>query len=411
VDRQADRIVAVAAIVIGLVFLVTAVVVPFLPAAGGSGLWLPIHLALAGAATTVIAGVMPFFSAAIGTTQPVDARLRWASLVLVASGAAVVTYGFGSGRLSLAALGGAAFVVGCIIVGYATLAPWRRGLGPRGGVVALGYGAAVAMVVLGAVLATLYLAGWAPVQEAWVRLKPAHAWLNLIGFVSLIIATTMLHFFPTVVGARIQRVPSAYVTVAGLAGGAFVVALGFGFDSDIVVRTGALLVAAGALGLTLYAGRVWWARNPWHTDHAWHRFAMGGLVSAIAWFDLGVATAVVRLLFDGAAPGAVDASLLTGPLVAGWLGLAVLASATHLIPAVGPGDASAHARQRTLLGRWALVRLAGLDGGVAALSLGLAFGIEALAVVGAVLLASALLVSAGLLVMAVALGLRGERVP
>jgi hypothetical protein len=35
----------------------------------------------------------------------------------------------------------------------------------------------------------------------------------------------------------------------------------------------------------------------------------------------------------------------------------------------------------------------------------------ALAVVGAVLLASALLVSAGLLVMAVALGLRGERVP
>jgi hypothetical protein len=138
---------------------------------------------------------------------------------------------------------------------------------------------------------------------------------------------------------------------------------------------------------------------------------MGGLVSAIAWFDLGVATAVVRLLFDGAAPGAVDASLLTGPLVAGWLGLAVLASATHLIPAVGPGDASAHARQRTLLGRWALVRLAGLDGGVAALSLGLAFGIEALAVVGAVLLASALLVSAGLLVMAVALGLRGERVP
>ena len=60
----------------------------------------------------------------------------------------------------------------------------------------------------------------------WAYLKPAHAWLNLVGFVSLVIATTLLHFFPTVIGARIRRSRVAYATVIGLALGASLVALG-----------------------------------------------------------------------------------------------------------------------------------------------------------------------------------------
>ena len=39
-------------------------------------------------------------------------------------------------------------------------------------------------------------------RGAWLSLHLALAWFNLVGFVSLVIATTLLHFFPTVVGAR-----------------------------------------------------------------------------------------------------------------------------------------------------------------------------------------------------------------
>ncbi len=408
VDRRADRVVAMTAIAAAMAFLVAAVLVAFLPSAERVGLWLPIHLALAGAASTAIAGVMPFFSAAIGTAQPVDARLRWTSVLLVAGGASAITFGFSRGLLTLASLGGVAFIAGAIIVGYATLAPWRHGLGPKGGVVAVGYGAAVVMVVLGATLATLFLARWPPIMEAWVSLKPAHAWLNLVGFVSLIIATTLLHFFPTVVGTRIRRTPAAYATTLGLASGAAVVALGFAVDADSVVRVGAVLVAIGALGLTVYAVGAWRARFHWRTDHAWHAFAMGGLVSAIAWFDVGMLLAVFRLLTDGASPGAVDVTILIGPLVAGWLGLAVLASATHLVPAVGPGNAAAHARQRNSLGRWALLRLAGANAGIVLATLGLAVGLDAVTALGTVLLGVALLLTAVLLVTAVAAGMRGR---
>jgi hypothetical protein len=409
VDRRADRLVAVSTVVIALAFLAAAVLATFLPADQRVGLWLPLHLALAGAASTIIAGVMPFFSAAIGAAQPVDARLRWTSVLLVAGGAALVTVGYTRGADAVAVLGGLAFIGGSLTVGYATVAPWRRGLGPRGGIVALGYGAAVVMVVIGALLGTLYLAGVEVVLEAWARLRPAHAWLNLAGFVSLIIATTLLHFFPTVVGARIQRVPAAYLTVTGLAAGAFTVALGFAAGLDLLVRAGAVLVAAGAAGLTLYAVLVWRTRNAWHTDPGWHAFAIGGLVSAIAWFDLGVLLSAGRLLAEGATPAAVDASLLAGPFVAGWLGLAILASATHLVPAIGPGDAAAHTAQRRLLGRGWLPRLAGLDAGVAMLTIGLATGLEAATTVGLVLFGLVLAATAAILLAAVAIGIRSAR--
>ena len=409
IDRRADRVVAMTAIVGAMAFLVVAVLVAFLPSAERVGLWLPIHLALAGAASTAIAGVMPFFSAAIGTAQPVDARLRWMSVLLVAGGASAITFGFSRGLLTLASLGGLAFIAGAIIVGYATLAPWRRSLGPKGGVVAVGYGAALAMVVLGATLATLFLAGWPPVMEAWASLKPAHAWLNLVGFVSLIIATTLLHFFPTVVGSRIRRTAAAYAATLGLASGSAVVASGFALSSDSVVRVGAVLVAVGAVGLTVYAGQIWRARFHWRTDHAWHAFAMGGLVSAIAWFDVGMLLAVFRLLRDRSTAGAVDVTILIGPLVAGWLGLAILSSATHLVPAVGPGDAAAHARQRISLGRWAVPRLVGANAGIIAATLGLAVGLDVVTALGTVLLGMTVLLTAILLVAAVAAGYRDVR--
>jgi len=409
VDRRADRLVAMTAISLAVGFLALAVATALLPAADRVGLWLPIHLALAGAATTAIAGVMPFFSAAIATSQPVAARLRWSSVAAVALGAATVTLGFSNGALTVAAVGGTLFSFGVVLVGYATLVPFRRGLGPRGGIVAVGYAAALAMVLVGAIIATLFVAGWRPVLEAWGYLKPAHAWLNLVGFVSLIIATTLLHFFPTVIGARIQRVPAAYATTLGIAAGAALVGLGFGVRSDLIARVGAVLVAVGAVALAVYAAQVWRTRARWTGDHGWHVFAMGGLVSAITWFELGMLAAVSRILAHGATPVAVSLDMLAGPLIAGWMGLAVLASATHLVPSVGPGDPHEHARQRVLLGRWAAARLIVANLGVTALSAALILGIDALTAGAMLLLALSLGLTAALLLAAVVSGIRNVR--
>lgn len=409
VDRSGDRWVALGAIGLALAFLGMAIASLLVPVDARRGLWLPLHLALAGGAATAIAGVMPFFSAAFAAVAPTDVRLRLAAVGAVALGAAAVATGVTFLGGSVAVAGAIAFIGGIALTGWATVRPLRGALGPSRGLVTEAYVVALIDVALGAVLATLFVAGWPPVLEAWGRLKPAHGWLNLVGFVSLVIATTLLHFFPTVIGARIAKHPSARLTVAGLAAGAPIVAVGYVLPSDLLARIGAVLVLIGCGALPVYAWRAWRTRGRWTTDLAWHRFAMIGLASAIVWFEIGIAIAAGRVLAWGADPASWSIEVIAGPLLLGWVGLAVLASATHLIPAIGPGDLATHSRQRIVLGRAATGRLAALDAGVAALTVGVPLRLEPLAVGGAIAAIGGFVATT--VVLAAAIGLRAAGGP
>ncbi len=413
VDRSGDRWVALAAIGIALAFLAIAIGAMLLPIETRRGLWLSIHLALAGGASTAIAGVMPFFSAAFAAVAPSDVRLRWTAVGAISVGACGVALGVTALGSAIAVAGAGSFIVGIALTGWATVRPLRGALGPSRGLITEAYVVALAEVALGAVVATLFVAGWPPVVEAWGHLKPAHGWLNLVGFVSLVIATTLLHFFPTVIGARIATHRSARITVVGLAVGAPLVAAGYALSSDLMARIGAVLVLGGAWSLPAYARSVWATRGRWTTDPGWHRFAMVGLSSAIAWFEVGIAVAAGRVLAWGADPASWSVDVVAGPLILGWAGLAVLASATHLVPAIGPGDAATHGRQRALLGRAATARLLALDLGIAALSLGVPLRSDPLVAVGALATAGGFLSTATLLAGAVVAGLRtsGTRAP
>ena len=80
------------------------------------------------------------------------------------------------------------------------------------------YAAALADVAVGVAIATAdgRRLGAASIG-AWAALKPAHAWLNVFGFLSIVVAATLVHLAPTVVGARIQPRRSATIALVGLA--------------------------------------------------------------------------------------------------------------------------------------------------------------------------------------------------
>jgi nitrite reductase (NO-forming) len=411
IDRSTDRVVAVASIATAVAFLLVSVLAMALPAADRRGAWLSLHLALAGGATTAISGVMPFFAAAFAAAPPIDGRLRFGAVAAIALGAAGASFGVVGSVPAVAVAGGLAFVAGVVATGIATIRPLSRGLGPSRGLVGQGYVVALGEVAVGALIATLFVAGWTPLVEAWGSVKPAHAWLNLVGFVSLVVATTLLHFFPTVVGARITVRPTARLTVMGLAFGAPLVAVGFAAGSDFVARVGALVTAVGAVAVAANAAATWGTRARWTTDPGWHRLAIGSLVSAIAWFEVGMAIACGRVLILGSSPAAWSVDAVGGPLVAGWVGLAILGSASHLLPAVGPGDPQAHGRQRRLLGRLAEARLALANTGVAGLAIGWPLRVDGITAAGAILLAMGLGTTAALLAGAVRLGWVGPRDP
>src|SRR6476619_3189395 len=65
VARMTDRRITLAGLLVGACFLALAVAAATLPEPVRRGVWLPLHLTLAGAAGTAVASVLPFFVAAL----------------------------------------------------------------------------------------------------------------------------------------------------------------------------------------------------------------------------------------------------------------------------------------------------------------------------------------------------------
>ena len=107
---------------------------------------------------------------------------------LVVGGLKLATEGHDDSTLKLDV--GSAFYSLCLLfVAVAELAPLSGSLAPRRRVIGAAYGVALTEVAVGVVLATAMLAGYGPIVERWALLKPAHAWLNVFGFLSVVIAT------------------------------------------------------------------------------------------------------------------------------------------------------------------------------------------------------------------------------
>jgi hypothetical protein len=90
-----------------------------------------------------------------------------------------------------------------------------------------------------------------------------------------------------------------------------------------------------------------------------------------------------------------------GPIALGWAAQALVGAWSHLVPAIGPGSPEVHARQRTILGRGATLRVVASQVGVALVSVGVPLGdgrlVEAgLAVLAACGLAAVALIAAAL---------------
>jgi nitrite reductase (NO-forming) len=412
---MSDRHVTLLAIVLAAGFVALALAALLAPPALSQGTWLPLHLLLAGAAPTAIAGVMPFFSAAVSGAPPARLTVRLGGVVGVAIGAGVVIGGrlmsveIGSVGSLIAGLGGVVYLGGLLAVAAATLLPLRAALGPRRFFMGAIYGLALLNVIAGVSLSTLFLLGWAPVLAAWGTLKPAHAWLNLFGFISLVIAGSLLHLLPTVAAARIRRTLASMVTFVALAAGPSLVAIGFVLRMDLLALAGAALVVTGAGALAWHALTVLRSRARWTTDRAWHTFATWSLLAGIGWFVVAALIAAGQIAGAGASAAAWDLRPLLVPLGVGWAAQVLVGAWSHLVPAVGPGSLEQHARQRRILGRAAVPRLLLVNGGAATIMAAHSLGNPVLGLIGGAAVALAGIAAVGLLLAAL-ISLRGGEV-
>jgi hypothetical protein len=267
-------------------------------------------------------------------------------------------------------------------------------------VLAVSYGAALGSVALGALIGTLASAGWGPVLVAWDVLKPTHAWINVFGFLSLVIAASLLHLLPTVAGTRIERTPLSMLVLAGLIIGPVTVALGFVSRSTPIAIVGSGLVVLAACALVGHAWTVIRRRGRWTTDLAWHRFVQGSLLASVGWFAVGSVVAAAVVVGGGATARGWDTTVLIGPIALGWAAQALVGAWSHIVPAVGPGSPEVHARQRLVLGRGATGRVVLAQVGIGLVSVGIPAGEPRLLQVGLAMLAGCAVVAVALMVTA-----------
>lgn len=390
---------------LAIAFLLLAGLTGLLPLTGLHG-WVGIHLALAGATTVAIGTFMPHFGVTLAGTRPEPVGWRLAGVTALAVGMLVVALGRPFLGDRAAAVGGLLVLAGLGLTAWNTYAPMRSGLARRHPIVQVTYGVALADLAVGASLAIALLFGIEPIVQHWAALKPAHVWLNAMGFVSLTIAGTLIYLYPTMLGARIRPHPTMVAAVLGLITGPPLVALAAMLGSTPLALVGGVATLAGAIGLLGYGIDVWRRRGTWASDVPWHELSARHGLAGMAWFVVSVAAMLVGLLRDGVVVPGWTLGALAVPLIGGWALQELVGASGHLLPAVGPGDMAAKARQRLMVSRWGLARVTAWNVGLALLWPGVAFGIPALVSAGAVLFGAAAASALVLLVGALAVGLR-----
>ena len=181
--------------------------------------------------------------------------------------------------------------------------------------------------------------------SAWATLRPTHAWLTLLGAVSVTIFGTLVYLAPTIVGAGIRPSLVLAAGAVGMIVGPPLAAIGFALDVRSAVIVGALCTLIGALGQAGYVADAVRRHGQFRSEHDWRRVGVWHLVAGTWWFALAVAVALGELVTGRPVAGWSIGPLVL-PLVAGWMLQELVASWTYLAPSVTPGDPSLHAAQR-----------------------------------------------------------------
>jgi nitrite reductase (NO-forming) len=368
--------------------------------------WQLTHLLLLGAATNAIVVWSSHFAQTLLRLPADTGRRALVVRLAVLNVGVVLVLGGAVGESAATMTAGAVLVAGAALAHIWALARMmRRGLPARFRPLIRYYVAAAAFLPVGAALgAELSTEHDDPVQA---RMALAHIAANVLGWVGLTVAGTLVTLWPTILRMRMadgveraaaRALPVLIVAVAVIVGGALLGA--------------PAIVVAGLVGYL--AG---WALLAWPHVRGWRRptsefastFSAGSVLAAVCWLAVGLVWAAV-IVATSADWGVVDERLgtLAVPFAVGFGAQILLGALTYLIPSVLGGGPEAVRQTVAALEAAARTRLGVANAGLVLL---VAAGTGAVALAGGVL--ALVSMAAFLPVAAVAIGRnrRFRRVP
>ncbi len=319
------------------------------------GVWLPLHLALAGGVSVAISGAMGMFSQVLTAAPPHPAWKSALQFLLVNGGVALVAAGFVTRQPGVVAVGGTAFAVSMVLLGAMVARSWLRGLNRRHGVPVFLYLSAIASVITGATIGTLLGSGIVDDAGLYVALRQAHMCLNVLGWASLSIAGTLITLFPSVLKVKMVAWNGRRPARA-LVGGTFVLAAGLGLRSTPVALVGALGYAGGAIA-------VWWMLVRTVSGERRFPIPLSGrhMLAAASWWIVGTVAMLVMFVRDG--PVLVRSAFLA-IFVGGWIVQTLVGAWLYLLPVWRPGHPDERGRWVRIGEAGAWVQLLAINGGL-----------------------------------------------
>ena len=341
--------------------------------------WVPLHLVLLGAVSVAISGAMQNFVAALTATGPAPPWMVWAQFGLTNAGAALVVAGRSSGLLGLVAAGGTAFLAGILLLGVIVLRARRRALHLRHRIPVAMYVGAVSFVLVGGPIGILLGTGAVHDGQTWLDLRSAHMVINVLGWVSLAIAGTLITLLPTVLRVRMPAWHGK-LTAGLFVFGVGVTAAGLALDVTALAVAGGAAFAAGVAGLVVMVRRVLSTPRKWPVP-----VSAKHLLLALGWFAAGAVWLLVALI-RGVQWFAGADDLFVVVFAGGWILQTLLGAWQYLLPMSRPGHPDERRASLAAVEWGGTVQLVALNVGLVLLALAASrSGASVLATVGAAL--------------------------
>lgn len=293
--------------------------------------WLMIHLLLLGAVTHAILVWSQYFSFALLRSAATDRDRRRQSIRLVLSNAAaaLVVAGVLSGVWAITVTGAAALIVAVGWHGATLFARMRGSMPGRFGRTIRYYIASAALLTLGAALGA-----WLARGDSAPHLVIAHALINVLGWIGLTVAGTVVTLWPTILRTRADEnaATGASRALPVLAGGVVIAATGAALAQLLVVAAGLLAYLAGLALIFLSLLRAARQKAP-------HSFAALSVGAALIWWAGAVGMVAVGAIvaaIDGSGFAALDALFgqIVPYLAAGFAAQVLVGALSYLIPVV-----------------------------------------------------------------------------
>ncbi len=337
-------------ILLWLVFLVvTTFIHPWVEHAN----WLMVHTLLLGVVTNAIVVWSAHFAETLSRSNPSVGQRRWQALRLVLLNLSIVAVIVGRVFDMWPLLLVGAVAVGFVIVwhGATIVLRIRSKLANRFAASLTYYVVAASLLPIGAGLGA-WLAR--DTGTAWVpKLTLAHASINMLGWVGLTVAGTLVTLWPTILRTKMAEnaLRSTRRALPVLVAGVIVTVLGALLDQHYLGAAGVLVYIVG-WGIAMIPWAIEAKQRPPHSYAAWSLlFAISWLFVSLVWW------LIIWLSNDSMAVIEAEFSTIVPALTAGFAAQVVIGALSHLVPVVIGGGPYAARASNEVLDRGAGLRL------------------------------------------------------